>query len=241
MFKKYATIYDYFNLDKNYDKEVNYLLKIIKRFKKKKVHKILDIGCGTGNHANLLAKKKFFVVGVDKSSDMINIARKKFKKILFININKKLSLNFDICYSFFHVVSYLKNNYQLNKLFDYASKKLDKNGLFIFDYWFKPGVLIDPPKEKIKYLNKHDKTYIRFTQFRHLKKLNIIKILFNFFILNKKEIKSFREIHEMKYYDIKQLNFYLKKNNFIILKNYSWLEFNLPKKNWYACIVAKKI
>ena len=33
MFKKYATIYDYFNLDKNYDKEVNYLLKIIKRFK----------------------------------------------------------------------------------------------------------------------------------------------------------------------------------------------------------------
>jgi SAM-dependent methyltransferase len=241
MFKKYAKIYDYFNLDKNYKREINYLLKIIKKFKKKKVYKILDIGCGTGNHANLLAKKKFFIVGLDKSPEMIDMAKKKFKKVLFTNDNRSLSIKFDICYSFFHVVSYLKNNNQLNAFFNYASTKLDKDGLFIFDYWFKPAVLLDPPEEKIKYLKKNYKTYIRFTQFQHFKKFNIIKILFNFFILSKKKIKYFTEIHEMRYYEIKQLNFYLKKNNFVILKNYSWLQFSFSKKKWYACIVAKKI
>ena len=48
MFKKYAEIYDLLNKKKNYKKEINYLLKIIKKFKPKKKIRILDIGCGTG-------------------------------------------------------------------------------------------------------------------------------------------------------------------------------------------------
>ena len=51
-FDKY---YDLIFLNKNYKKEVLYILKKIKKIK---VSKILDVGCGTGTHINLISKKK---------------------------------------------------------------------------------------------------------------------------------------------------------------------------------------
>ena len=61
MFKKYATIYDYFNLDKNYNKEVNYLLKIIKRFKKKKYIKFLILAVVQATTQIYLQKRNFLL------------------------------------------------------------------------------------------------------------------------------------------------------------------------------------
>jgi len=61
MFKKYATIYDYFNLDKNYDKEVNYLLKIIKKLKKKKYVKFLILAVVQVTTQIYLQKRNFLL------------------------------------------------------------------------------------------------------------------------------------------------------------------------------------
>jgi len=40
-------------------------------------HKILDVGCGTGNFSIKLAEMGFDVVGIDISNEMLKIARKK--------------------------------------------------------------------------------------------------------------------------------------------------------------------
>ena len=110
MFSKYAKIYDLFNKNKNYKKEINYLLKLIKSLNLKNLKDLLDVGCGTGLHAAYLKKKKFNVCGVDISNEMLRIAKKKNPKIVFKNINSKLNKQFQICYSFFHVVSYLNTD-----------------------------------------------------------------------------------------------------------------------------------
>ena len=44
---------------------------------------ILDVGSGTGHHVNLLNKNKNSVIGIDKSPDMIKIAKQKFPKLNF--------------------------------------------------------------------------------------------------------------------------------------------------------------
>lgn len=49
-------------------------------FKKNKVKKVLDLGCGTGRHAIYLAEKGFNVTATDISSVAIEITRNKAKK-----------------------------------------------------------------------------------------------------------------------------------------------------------------
>ncbi len=43
------------------------------------ISKVLDIGCGTGNHAIELGKRGYKVIGIDKSREMIRVAKKKLE------------------------------------------------------------------------------------------------------------------------------------------------------------------
>jgi len=42
--------------------------------------RVLDVGCGTGNYSIKLAEKGFKVVGIDKSPEMLKIARQKVER-----------------------------------------------------------------------------------------------------------------------------------------------------------------
>jgi SAM-dependent methyltransferase len=241
MFKKYAKIYDLFNFKKNYQSEVDYLLKIVSKYEEKKSKNFLDIGCGTGRHANCLANKVDYITGVDNSQDMLSVAKNNFPKINFQNMNYKHKIKFDVCFSFFHVFSYLKKDKEIDAFFKYASQNLGKNGLLIFDYWFKQSVIKDPPCEKVKYLKYKNKIIIRSTEFLQVYKKDIIKIFFKFFIIKKKKITSFKEVHEMRYFTKKKINSFSKKYNFKLINNFEWLKNYKPKDKWYACMVLKKI
>lgn len=50
-------------------------------FKNNNIEKVLDMGCGTGEHAIALAKKGFKVVGIDNSQLMFNIAKEKWNAL----------------------------------------------------------------------------------------------------------------------------------------------------------------
>jgi len=50
-------------------------------FKKENVKNVLDVGCGTGMHAITLAKEGFHVVGIDRSTRVIQVAYKNTKTL----------------------------------------------------------------------------------------------------------------------------------------------------------------
>ena len=54
--------------------------KIVKLFKKQKIKKILDLGCGSGRHTVYLATHRFEVYGIDNSHEGIKITRDWLKK-----------------------------------------------------------------------------------------------------------------------------------------------------------------
>ena len=56
MYKELAKYYDLIYLSKDYKKESQQLMRIIKKYKKSEGKKLLDVACGTGGHLKFLEK-----------------------------------------------------------------------------------------------------------------------------------------------------------------------------------------
>ncbi|MDQ1279644.1 MAG: hypothetical protein QG670_906 [Thermoproteota archaeon] len=65
---------------KGYVSSLEYLPELLTLFKKQRVRRILDLGCGSGTHLALLAKNGFEVYGIDGSERAIEVARAYFKE-----------------------------------------------------------------------------------------------------------------------------------------------------------------
>ncbi|HET8799444.1 MAG TPA: class I SAM-dependent methyltransferase [Thermoanaerobaculia bacterium] len=73
----YASAYDVFYAGKDYALEVALIEECFARYSAIPVVSVLDLGCGTGSHARLLAAHGFAVTGVDRSGEMLELARAK--------------------------------------------------------------------------------------------------------------------------------------------------------------------
>jgi len=86
----------------NIGKDIDF---IIKALRIKKTDRVLDIACGQGRHANVLARKGYAVDGVDFSSHLLKIAEETAmdnQKFYLMNIEKlKLASKYDCAYWFF--------------------------------------------------------------------------------------------------------------------------------------------
>jgi len=127
-----AKYYDIFNSKKDYQKEVDFLISILKN---KNVKTVLDVGCGTGNHLVYLEKAGFNCIGMDNSPEMLSIARKKVKSELFLNdmtnfdLNKKFDAIICMYATFNHNLS-IKN---AEKTLVCFKNHLNKNGMILID------------------------------------------------------------------------------------------------------------
>ena len=93
----YSQYYDLLYSDKDYSAEVDYINSLIQA-NNKNVNTLLDMGCGTGKHAELFCNKGYIVHGIDLSEDMLKIAENRRKgkedKLSFSHSNiQNLSLN----------------------------------------------------------------------------------------------------------------------------------------------------
>ena len=73
VFDAYAAYYDLLYQDKNYHKEAKYILRLLED-NGISSGKILELGSGTGKHAEEFAKMGFFVHGIDLSPEMVQEA-----------------------------------------------------------------------------------------------------------------------------------------------------------------------
>jgi SAM-dependent methyltransferase len=247
--KDYSKFYDLLYKNKNYKKEFLFIKKIIKKY----LHKpktLMDLGCGTGEYSKLMTNLGLEVLGVDISPHMLKIARKKYsknKKLKFFHSginNLKINKKFDIISALFHILSYQTNNKNINSFFHTSQKYLNKDGILIFDFWFKDGVL--NLREPIKYRHIENKIFNiqRITRPKWFKSLDQIHDRHEMIVFNKKnkKIKIFKETHKMRFFTLKTVKKYLKLNGLKYLLSLD-LSTDKPvtKNSWGALIVAKKI
>lgn len=76
IYKKGVKNYGYYDVTEPHED----MDKVIKIFKKKRVKRVLDLGCGAGRNLLYLAQKKFEVYGIDISEEGIKFIKKSLKK-----------------------------------------------------------------------------------------------------------------------------------------------------------------
>lgn len=246
--KKYASLYDLIYKNKNYLKEVNFLTKQFK-IKNKKAKKVLDLGCGTGQYTYLLSKKGYEVTGVDISKSMIEIAKKKYKtkkNINFIHKDlKKINLKnkFDIVVALFDVLSFQNSKSEIERFFKVLSKHLKKGGLVFFDFWYKNTIVKLKPASRAKKIENKIFKILKTTKPTWIKKQNIVKVYFKLLIEKKmnRKIETVNGVHIMKYYSLAEINKYLKKHNFKILRYGTLLSNKIKKNSWSIYSMARKV
>ena len=245
-FFNYSKYYNLLYQDKDYLTEVNYIDSLIKKFHPQ-TQNILDLGCGTGRHAKLMANKGYSVHGVDLSDQMLEIANSSLTPNVSFSQGDirtfKLKQKFDTITALFHVMSYQTSNDSVILSFKTIYEHLKDQGLFIFDCWYGPAVMLDLPGLRVKEMEDENLKVIRISKpFVDFNK-SIVEVNFEVNVFDKKS-KTFQTIserHPMRYFFQNELFFFAKHCGFNVIDCYTWLTMNSPDKNsWYVTVIFKK-
>ena len=161
--EKYAKVYDAVHNNRDFESDIEIALEVLSREMSDKAlnMKILDFGCGTGNHLNQLSRVSENISGYDRSVAMIEAARKNFPTLTFTSDILLLESSYDLVLSLFDVVSYQINTIELDLFFNQIASCLMPGGFVILDGWHSLGVRKSPPEVREKIIEVSGKQFIR--------------------------------------------------------------------------------
>ncbi|HNR86834.1 MAG TPA: class I SAM-dependent methyltransferase [Spirochaetota bacterium] len=247
VFKDYSRYYDLLYRDKDYGAEAGYIDTLIRRYANGPVRRVLDIGCGTGVHASLLAARGYEVDGVDLSTDMIAIARTRGRDNLRFHVGDavafRLGWTFDVVVSLFHVVNYQTTNEGLAEYFENIIRHLEPGGTFIFDFWYGPAVLTQRPETRVKRLSDEHLGITRIAESDLLVNENRVNVNYEIQVENRKtgERHVIRETHPVRYLFLPEVLHYVGQAGGRILRTEEWLTGQEPgTSSWGVCAIGTK-
>lgn len=217
----YANFYDGLYKDKDYKTECELIESIFQKVAKKPVKSVLDLGCGTGNHVLPLAKKGYHVDGVDRSVSMLKSAKKKLKlsglktaRFYQGDIrNVALEKTYDSVIMMFAVLGYQLKNDDVDSTFKNARKHIKTGGIFIFDVWYGPAVLVIKPSQQIKMSQIGKGKVIRIADGKLDTLNNTCDVTYHLWYMQKNKLtKEVEETHTMRYFFRTELDYFCKNN-----------------------------
>ena len=207
---------------------------------------VLDIGCGTGGHAFELASRGYRVTGVDRSPSMIERAKGKlgegarphFQVADATELN--LGREFDAAIMMFAVLSYMETNSQLLACLRSVCEHLRPGGVLLADFWYGPGVLSDPPMERVSHFDVEDGvTTTRVRPERYFDR-NVCRLTYEIRRSDASAVTS--EEHLVRYFFIPELDMALNSVGLELVETLDGNDWSKPLNGprWSAALVAKR-
>lgn len=249
VFDEYAAYYDLLYRDKDYVGEAEYIDRLLRSTVGGDGLSVVELGCGTGKHAYLLAQHGHTVYGVERSREMLRQAKsraKDIKELSFVESdirNFYLGQSFDAAIALFHVMSYQIKTEDFIQVLRNVWSHLREDGVFVFDTWYGPAVLTEHPEVRVRRLE--DERYritriaepvVRFNE-------NVVDVHYDVFVENKQNlmVKNINELHSMRYYFLPEIRSMLDSCGFCIEKACEFMtEHELGEGTWGSMFVARK-
>jgi SAM-dependent methyltransferase len=252
-FDEYSRFYDLLYRDKEYAAEAANIVALLQTHLAGAVS-LLELGCGTGRLARLLAGHGLTVSGVDLSESMLGEANRQQVTLpgeqatrLSYHLGDvrtvRLPLRFDAVISLFHVMSYQQSDDDLQAAFETAATHLSPGGLFIFDFWYGPAVLSQRPETRVKRLEDEGVRLVRIAEPVMRSKENLVDV--NYHILATDKLSGATtelwETHTMRYLFLPEVQRLLAANGFAVMSCTAWPGGGEPgESTWGVGVVARK-
>jgi SAM-dependent methyltransferase len=250
VFGNYAQYYDLLYQDKDYNGETQFIHELIQAHAPNS-KSILELGCGTANHALLLAKKGYQVHGVDMSEEMLQKAADRLAQVspeiaAQIQLTQgdirqvRVNQTFDVVLSLFHVISYQTTNEDLLAAFNTIKQHLKPGGIALFDVWYGPAVLSNPPTTRIKRLENEEIRIVRIAEPISFPNQNLVDVNYQVFISDKsrKNVEEINETHKMRYLFKPEIEMILDTVDLKMIDSKEWMTGdNLGFSTWGAVFV----
>lgn len=234
-YTNFAPIYDrLMREDIDYEKWADYIESIFAHFGKTP-KLVCDLACGTGNITIPMAKKGYDMIGVDKSPQMLSIAREKAADagldIMFLSqCFTKLDL-YGGCDAFLCMIDGFNYVLTPKTLFQIAKRIktcfLEPGGIVIFDLSSRYKFENYMANNTFVY-DKDGIFYVWENKFHE--KNGLLDMYINFFEKDSFRYKRFCERHLQKAYSEQEIKKIFLSAGFETLDSFSPLSFNPPKK-----------
>lgn len=246
-FKLYSQYYDLLYQDKAYQAETDYLHQLINQYRPNSAS-ILELGSGTGKHANLLASKGYNTFGLERSAEMVAIANKtKAENITFkvADITDfQINQSFDVALSLFHVISYLTDNQSLISTFKNVHHHLNEKSLFIFDVWHSSAVNFQVPEKRTKTLQNEQIHVTRHANPIINAEQNIVEVNYTIEVEDLKDgtTTNISESHPMRHFSKPEIELLAYATGFEVIHSEEFLSKAIPSvQTWGVCYILRKL
>lgn len=252
VFDVYAAYYDLLYAEKDYAAEAGYVASLL-RARASGVSRILELGCGTGAHAEHLARMGFTVHGVDLSPEMLTRANLR-RASLAADVGRRLSFaqgdvrdvrvdgQFDAVISLFHVFSYQTSNEALDATLATAAAHLKPGGLLCFDYWYGPAVLTQRPSVRVRRMEDTRAKVLRIAEPDLNTALNRVVVNYSVSVEERAggAVHNFTESHPMRYFFLPEIEKFAQ-TAFAHPRHFAWMRDDSPtEQDWAAVSVLER-
>lgn len=250
---KYADLYDLFYRDKDYAGEADYVARALWS-EAPDARTILELGSGTGQHGRLLASRGFHVHGVERSPDMVGLAKSaaapprsdtcgSFSCEVGDACSVYLDRRFDAVIALFHVVCYQTTNDDLEAVFAAAARHLTPGGVFLFDVWHGPAVLAQRPQRRVKKLTDGDLEVTRTARPELDIGRNAVKVTYDVECRSRgtSEIVRFSEDHLVRFLFPEEIEAFARKTGLRLLISEEFISGKPPSEaTWGVAYILRK-
>jgi SAM-dependent methyltransferase len=226
---------------------VDLLEEAFRRHRTEPVRSVLDIGCGTGGHAIVLAERGYEVVGVDLSAPMLAIARTKAadagQDIEFVDGDARsfdLRRSFDAATFFFAVLGYQRTNDDVRAALRTARRHLAADGVLFLDIWNGPGVVADPPGTRTRVIETDAGPITRTVSSQLDVRRQIATVDYR---LEREGAEPAEESHVMRFFFPQELELLMELEGFELqsLSPFGTLDGEAGRDDWNAVAVGRAV
>jgi SAM-dependent methyltransferase len=224
VYRRFARYYDliYHGLV-DYEGDVNFLERVFRRFRTAP-KTILDLGCGTGNHALPMARRGYRVTGIDQSREMLALARKKAASLRtrprFVHADMRsfhLGRTFDAAVCMFGAFGYVLPERDAVRSLRSVHAHLEPGGLYVFEFW--QGSAARPaPFESWLDVRRKNLEIVRLEVARYDPRTGRLPWEFQLIVLEgRRLIDRFEEVHTIQTYSLPGMRDLLRRGGFDLI------------------------
>lgn len=246
---EYTDVYDRMYAAKDYGLECDLIERVVPVTDQGPA--LLDMGCGTGNHALTLARRGYSVTGVDQSAAMVRTARQKSSlEQLAVEwhvgdiTDAHVNGSFDAVIIMFAVLGYLTETERLIACLRNARRHLGPHGKLIFDVWYGAAVLVDRPVDRAKVFEQDDGYVIRAVRPELHAERDVVDVHTRLWRVVEDQVTfDCTEVHSVRYFFIPELEHLLAECSFRADAFFSFPNLDSPPsvETWSLGCVASVV